>query len=200
MKKNILILGLITFAFNLFSQNVIFRDLDIKAIEKNEKELGSVKLENEFEEILGLNLYPYGSNYKLTQPYKYKRNKSDFRVSSECEYYFDLETNKLKYFDIKWRPQNDVDIMDFQGYDKLLTEEINHKEEYRKFFKQLNDSIISKFGQPSKHKDFLPNISTNSDGEQYKWTLDNCVIITEIQLPKKGQKEFMIIKYNIYWK
>ena len=127
MKKNILILGLITFTLNLFSQNVIFSDLDIKAIEKNEKELGSVKLENEFEEILGLNLYPYGSNYKLTQPYKYKRNNSDFRVSSECEYYFDSETNKLKYLDIKWRPQNDVDILDFQGYDKLLNEEISKK-------------------------------------------------------------------------
>ncbi|MCG8412345.1 MAG: hypothetical protein MI739_13790 [Bacteroidales bacterium] len=200
--RNILIIFTLLFCSTAFGQQYILEQVSSDYVAKFEKKFESTLEEQDesFSVMLSPQLYPMVAEKNLGKPYSYERKLSDFRVPAICEYYFDKSGDTLWYTMISWRATNGVSIFDFAAKNQRLIEEISHKDEYIAFFKKLNDQISVDYGTPNKRTDKLVNVGENTIGEKVTWETDKIKIVSEIQMPKESEKEFLRVSLMTYWK
>lgn len=200
--RKLLIISAVFCCSNLFAQKFIQKQINSDSVAKYENELESILEERngDMTIMLSPSLYPMVAEKNLGQPYTYERKLSDFRVPAICEYYFDLSGNTLWYTMISWRATNGINIFDFEAQDKKLIAEISHKDEYMIFYKKINDMVTEKFGEPYSRSNNLVNLGENSIGEKVTWESEEIKIVSEIQMPKGNELEFLRVTLTTYWK
>ena len=184
-----------------YGQQIILEQVSSDSVAKFEKKQKS-KLDDQGNNTIMLSpqVYPMVSEKNLGQPYCYTREISDFRVPAISDYYFDKDGDSLWYSMVSWRATNGVSVFDWPARERQQINEISHKQEYVKFFKQLNVIITKAFGPPIKKTKELTYVGVNSVGEQVTWENSEVKIISEIQMPKGDEKNCLRVTMIIYWK
>jgi len=189
-------LFLIIFANCVNAQNLILKPYQKSDLISSELKMKSELIKNIGKEYLGQEIYPYEGEYNLSQPINFRRFKTDFHLNAECEYFFDKENNQLRFFSMNWIPLNQISEKDFtfSKYNEILKRELSKNKEYIAFYKSVKDKIISEYGLPSQVEISKDDLYTKS-----VWVIDNIKIISELFLAEQLGRDFMGIKYQIYW-
>ena len=182
---------------------IVLNVKNLDSVIKFENSINSEKQVVIFESSLSNILYPFVNDYSLSQPYEYIRTTSNFHIKPICNYYFDEETNDLKYFEVKWDRLSNFDFLKLEKYSDFIDTLIEEKKfinNYKKIYKSINSIISSNYGKATKVDSLIDYSPEKCNGIKSQWINQSYTIETSLIYPKENEIEKVFILYVIYWK
>ena len=207
MKAAFLVLLFLSILLDTTAQQIVSKRMSFEEVLKYEESINSelIKYDDEDSDgemvILNQQDFPFGGNFGF--PTEFIRSKSDFHIAPKVDYYFEKNSNQLKFIEMKWNPQNTLDIFKpnfLTELNRVLKEEAEKKAQYKQFYNKLNKKITSLFGEPTKRIKTKIWEAYNADGWRYDWSTEDYKITTKLRMPKEGFEDLIYITYNIAWK